>query len=455
MTTPRGNVGSEKIPLLALLAVQLGVTIVTLDTSLVSTALPTIAAGIDVDPASTIWIVNIYYLSVVAVLLPLAALGEIYGHRRIFFTGLMVFAIGSFACGLSVSLPTLVIARAILGIGAAAVAATTPALIRLLYPPSRLGRGLGLYALVVGVAFSVGPTVASMILSIASWRWLFLTNVPLALLTFALARRDLPATERNIRPFDGLSALLCAGMFASLLFGIASVAHRGGWQVATIALFVAAVFGYGLRRCEAGKTAPILAVDLFRIPLFALSSLTSICAFTIQGLIFIVLPFLFQFKLGYTQVEAGFLITPWPVTLAVMTLVAAPLGDRIQPGLLGGGGLFVVALGLASLTMLSSSASASDIAWRLILCGIGFGFFQTPNMKAIMSSAPRERSGGASGILAASRLIGQSLGAAIVAICLSISPAGGIETAIWIGSAIAAAGSVVSFARLMPAVRGN
>lgn len=114
-----------------------------------------------------------------------------------------------------------------------------------------------------------------------------------------------------------------------------------------------------------------------------------------------------------------------------------------------------MALGLASLTMLSSSASASDIAWRLILCGIGFGFFQTPNMKAIMSSAPRERSGGASGILAASRLIGQSLGAAIVAICLSISPAGGIETAIWIGSAIAAAGSVVSFARLMPAVRGN
>ena len=442
-----------RISLPAVLAVQLGVAIVTLDISLTSTALPAIAIGIGASPASTIWIINVYYLAVVAALLPLAALGEIYGHRRIFFGGLIAFAIGSLAAGSSNSLVTLAIARAILGAGTAAVSATTPALIRSLYPTSHLGRGLGVYALVVGIAFSVGPTAASGVLSVANWRWLFWMNVPLALLTFLIARRDLPQTPRNVRPFDGVSALFCAGMFAGLMFGIAGIAHRASWLPIVLGLVLAATCGYGLRRREAGHPAPILAVDLFRIPLFALSSATSICAFSIQGLVFVVLPFLFQFKFGYSQIEAGYLITPWPVTLAIMTLIAAPLGDRVQPGLLGGAGLFVVAIGIASLAFLSAAPSPVEIAWRLVLCGIGFGFFQTPNMKAIMSSAPTNRSGGASGILAASRLFGQSLGAAIVAICLSFSPDHGIWAAIWIGAALAVLASAVSFLRLLPMVR--
>lgn len=444
---------TSKISLPAVLAVQLGVAIVTLDISLTSTALPAIAIGIGASPASTIWIINVYYLAVIAALLPLAALGEIYGHRRIFFGGLIAFAIGSLAAGSSNSLFTLALARAVLGAGTAAVSATTPALIRSIYPPSHLGRGLGVYALVVGIAFSVGPTAASAILSVSTWRWLFLMNVPLALVTLLFARRDLPQTPRNIRPFDALSALFCAGMFAGLMFGIAGIAHRASWPPVVAALALAAGCGYGLRRREAGHAAPILAIDLFRIPLFALSSATSIFAFSIQGLVFVVLPFLFQFKFGYSQIEAGYLITPWPVTLAVMTLIAAPLGDRVQPGWLGGGGLFVVAIGLVSLTFLAVSPSPIEIAWRLVLCGIGFGFFQTPNMKAIMTSAPANRSGGASGILAASRLFGQSLGAAIVAVCLSVSPDHGIWAAIWIGAALAVLASAVSFLRLLPMVQ--
>jgi DHA2 family multidrug resistance protein-like MFS transporter len=315
-----------KIPLPAILAVQMGVAIVTLDISLTSTALPAIAIGIDASPASTIWIINVYYLAVVAALLPLAALGEIYGHRRVFFGGLIAFAIGSLAAGLSNSLLTLALARAVLGAGTAAVSATTPALIRTLYPPSRLGHGLGVYALVVGVAFSVGPTAASAILSVSTWRWLFLMNIPFALVTLLFAKRDLPQTPRNFRRFDGLSALFCAGMFAGLMFGIAGIAHRASWPPIVLGLILSAGCGYGLRRREAEHAAPILAIDLFRIPLFALSSATSICAFAIQGLIFVVLPFLFQFKFGYSQIVAGYLITPWPVTLAVMTLIAAPLG---------------------------------------------------------------------------------------------------------------------------------
>ena len=444
---------AARVPLPALLAVQIGVAVVTLDISMTSTALPTIAPGIGTSAAATIWIVNVYYLAVIAALLPLAALGEIHGHRRIFFAGLLVFALGSLACGLAGSLPVLAGARAVLGLGAAAVSATTPALIRALYPPDRLGRGLGFYALVVGIALTVGPTAASAILAVADWPWLFLLNVPAALLAFALALRGLPPTERNIRPFDAASALLCAGLFGGLLFGIAGVAHRSGWLPVALAWAAAALCGYGLRRREAGRASPILAVDLFRIPMFSLSAATSVCAFTIQGLIFVVLPFLFQIGLGYSQVESGFLLTPWPATLAVMTLVAAPLADRVAPGLLGGFGLVVVAGGLVSLAMLPPAAGPVDIAWRLVLCGVGFGFFQSPNMKAMMSSAPRERSGGAGGILAASRLLGQSIGAAAVAICLSLAPGEGMRLAIWLGVAMALLGGLVSFLRLIPVLR--
>jgi DHA2 family multidrug resistance protein-like MFS transporter len=455
MTTPSKNLKPDGISLPALFAVQLGVAIVTLDISLTSTALPTIALGIEASAASAIWIVNGYYLAVVAVLLPLAALGEIYGHRRIFLAGLLIFALGSLACGFVGSLSALAFARAAVGLGAAAVSATTPALIRALYPPSRLGRGLGVYALVVGVSISLGPTAASAVLSVASWPWLFLTNVPLALVAIGLARRDLPATERNIRPFDSLSALFCAGMFASLLLGIANIAHRGSWQLSAIALAIAAACGFGIHWREAGRPAPILAVDLFRNPVFALSSVTSICAFTVQGLAFVVLPFLLQLRLGYTQVEAGLLITPWPASLVVMTLVAARLSDRVLPGLLGGVGLLVVAAALASLAALPPQPGLVDIVWRVVLCGVGFSFFQSPNMKAIMSSAPRDRSGGAGGILAASRLIGQSLGAAAVAVCLSLWPERGIEAAVWVGVVMAALASCVSFVRLLPAIRGR
>ena len=184
---------------LALLALQAGVGVVTIDISLTSTALPSIAAALGTSPAAAIWIVNAYYLAVVAALLPMGALGEIHGHGRVFRAGLVAFAAGSLACGLAWSLPSLAAARAISGIGAAAVAATTPALVRALYPPERLGRGLGLYALVVGVALAAGPMAASAILALAQWPWLFLAGLPVVLAVLAAPSRILPPTERSAR----------------------------------------------------------------------------------------------------------------------------------------------------------------------------------------------------------------------------------------------------------------
>ncbi|TNC10111.1 MFS transporter [Methylobacterium terricola] len=436
-----------------MVAVLAGVALATLDTAIANTALPTIAADLGVDPAESVWIVNAYQLAVVATLLPVAALGEIVGQRRVYVAGLALFTVASLVCALAWSLPALVAARILQGLGASALMAVNVALIRFIYPTSQLGRGLGLNAFVVGIGFALGPTVASLILVAASWPWLFAVNLPIGLAALALARRALPETPRAGYAFDRVGALLNAATFALLVLGLGEAAHAGPpWRV--LAEFAGALAcGVLLLRRQAGHPAPMLAVDLLKRPLFALSAATSICSFAAQGLAFVSLPFLFQHDLGRSQVETGFLMTPWPVVVALMAPVAGRLSDRYPPSVLGGIGLAILALGMGLLAALPPEPSVVGLAWRMALCGAGFGFFQAPNLRAIMTSAPPSRSGGASGIVATARLLGQTTGAALVAACFAVAAAHGPALALGLGAAFAGIASVVSLSRL--AVRGS
>lgn len=433
----------------AMIAIAVAVALATLDTAVTNTALPTIAADIGSNSAAAIWIVNAYQFVMVATLLPLASLGEVVGHRRLYIAGLVLFTLTSFACGMAWSLPTLVIARALQGLGAAAIMSVNTALIRFIYPSGMLGRGVGVNALVVAIFFTIGPTVTSAVLSVASWHWLFLMNVPASLVAIVLSLRTLPITKGRRNGFDMVAASLCTSFLALLVCGFAAIAHGSGWLIIVAEWAGAAACGYALLRREAGRAAPILAIDLLRQPVFSLSALTSICTYTTQGLAFVSLPFLLQNAMSYSQVETGFLITPWPAVVAIMAPIAGRLSDRYSPGFLGGGGLVVLSIGMASLASLSPAAGIPTIIWRLALCGAGFGFFQSPNLRALMGSAPPERSGGASGVVATSRLLGQGMGAALVALCLTASPAKGPELALWAGGAFAAVGAVASFLRLM------
>jgi DHA2 family multidrug resistance protein-like MFS transporter len=153
--------------------------------------------------------------------------------------------------------------------------------------------------------------------------------------------------------------------------------------------------------------------------------------------------------LGRSAVETGLLLTPWPAVTAIMAPIAGPLSDRYPPAVLGGIGLTMLCLGLALMAGLPADPSTFDISWRMVICGAGFGFFQSPNLRAIMSSAPPERSGGASGIVATSRLVGQATGAALVALCFGISMQHGPSLALALGAGFAGVGGVVSFSRLL------
>ncbi|MBO1081513.1 MFS transporter [Roseomonas haemaphysalidis] len=433
----------------AMAAIAVAIALAVMDSSVANVALPAISRDLGAEPSDVILVVNAYQIATIVSLLPFASLGEKVGHERVYTVGLAVFTAASVACALSSSLPSLIAARAIQGFGAAGLMSVNTALIRYIWPQALLGRGVGTNALIVAAASVAGPPVGSAVLAVAHWPWIFAINLPLGLAALALSR-FLPRTHRSGRRFDAASALLSAATFGLLTLGLEQFTRGAAWWV--VVLFVAGFLGFGLAlvRRQAGRPSPLLPVDLLRIPVFALSIATSICSFTAQMLAFVAMPFLFQHALGRSAVESGLLITPWPLVLIVVAPLSGRLADRINPGLLGGVGLALLAGGMALLATLPSAPSAFEIGWRVALCGAGFGLFQSPNNRVLLASAPRERSGGASGMLSTARLLGQTTGAALAGLALSplLGSKDGASLAMMIGAAVAALAAVVSLSRL-------
>ncbi|HEY4940773.1 MAG TPA: MFS transporter [Rhizomicrobium sp.] len=432
----------------AIVAIVLGIVMAVMDSAIANVALPTIASDLHTNPALSIWIVNGYQLAVTVSLLPLAALGDIIGYRRVYLAGLVVFTVASLLCAVADSLPFLAIARVVQGFGGAGIMSVNSALIRFIYPHSMLGRGLSYNTLTVAVSAAAGPTVAAAILSVATWPWLFAVNIPFGLAAVVIAARMLPHTPRAGHRFDIAGAVLVALMFALLIAGIDGIGH--GEAPLWLALEIAATLGIGylMVRREHSTASPILPIDLMRIPAFSLAIGTSICSFAGQMLALVSLPFLLQSSLHFTAVQTGLLITPWPIAIALVSPLAGRLSDRYSAGSVGALGLIVFAAGLLSLAFIPAHAGVIDIVWRMLLSGAGFGLFQSPNARAMIGSTPRERSGGASGMLGVARLLGQTMGAALVALVFTRVPLHGTAVSLYVGVGFALAAAAVSSLRL-------
>ena len=414
----------------AMLVIILGLTLSVLDISIVNLALPGIARELQADASSAIWIVNAYQLAALVLLLPLAALGDRLGYRRVYLVGMAVFTMASVGAMLATSLNGLILARALQGAGSAGIMSVNAAMVRLIYPRALLGRGVALNSLVVAGATMAGPSVAAAILSVATWPWLFALNLPLGIFTLWLGRRALPFNPAKAggsgQPIALLDVALNIAMFTLIFIGVerlgvrmegaaATTAQAGGaatgWLLLAAGLAVGAVF---LRR-QWPLAAPLFPVDLLRIPVFALSMGASVGAFCAQMLAFLALPFLFLEVQGRSHVEAGLLMTVWPLAIVLVAPIAGRLIGRIADGLLGGVGMAVFAAALLLLAWQPAQAAAWDIAWRMALCGAGFALFQSPNNHTIVTTAPLHRSGAASGMLGTARLTGQTLGAVLLA----------------------------------------
>jgi DHA2 family multidrug resistance protein-like MFS transporter len=432
----------------------IAVSMAVLDSAIANIALPTIARDMATTPAATIWVVNAYQFAVTVSLLPFAFLGDIVGYKRVYMGGLAVFTLASLGCALAPTLPLLVLARVVQGFGGAGIMSVNTALVRFIFPRAELGRGLGFNAFVVASFSALGPSIAAAILSVATWHWLFAINVPLGVVALWLAGRVLPMTPRAGYRFDFLSALLNAVTFG-LIITLVDGLGRSPVPVELGELVGALVIGTVFIIRQLHLTVPLLPVDLFRRPIFALSVATSVCSYIGQSSAYVALPFYFQYVGGLSQIDTGLMMTPWPAIVVIVAPIAGRLSDRYPAGILGSLGLFAMTAGLLSLLFMPAAPSYPDVAWRMLLSGLGFGFFQSPNNRLLVGSAPPERSGAGSGMLATARLTGQTIGSALVALSFSLTGArGGPEVshgttlALSIGATFAFGAMVVSALRL-------
>jgi DHA2 family multidrug resistance protein-like MFS transporter len=433
----------------AMLIITLGTLMGVLDGSIANVALPTIARDLQATPAGSIWIVNAYQMVLVVTLLPAASLGEILGYTRVYRAGLALFAAASLGCALSDSLATLVVARVLQGFGAAGLMGVGAALIRHTYPQALLGRGVGVNALVVGAGLAMGPAICAGVLAVASWPWLFAINVPLALAILTVARRYLPSDEPAARAFDWKGALLAAAAAGLLLLGLEGLTKDTTTGLAAAEIVVALIAGTLLFRRSLAQQHPLVPLDLLRVPNLRLSMLTAIATFTAYMVSAVSFPFVLQYGLGRSPAETGLLMAPWPIAMVATAPVAGRLADRFPAAILSGAGLLTMTAGLVALAFLPADPGAWDIGWRMALGGLGFAFFQSPNNRAIMLSAPRHRSGAAGGLLAVARLLGASTGATLAALLFRLNP--GDHTAVrpmLVAAGFAAVAAVVSLARL-------
>ncbi len=439
----------------AMFVVSLSVLLSTLDYAVANVALPTIAADIHTSASASIWVINAYQLASVVSLLPMAALGERWGYSRMCQIGLALFVVASVLCAGSTNLPELAAARALQGFGGACIMSVNAALVRFIYPPNELGRGIAVNGVVVAMGVALGPTVASAVLSVAGWPWLFLINLPLGGVAFAFAATSLPRTPLGGGALDWTSAGLNAAAFGALIVGGDSLAHSDGGTLGGGLLVAGAAGLVVLVRRQLGRTDPLLPIDLLGLPDFRLAFAVGFLGFVASNFFIIAMPFHLEQALGRTAVATGLLMTPWPLAIVAVAPLVGRLADRYPAGLLSSAGLAVAGCGFVALRLMPHAPGDLDIAWRIGLAGAGFGLLQPPNNRAMLIAAPASRTGSASGMISVARLLGQTVGAMLVALTFGLVGAGATRTCLALAAATAFLAAGLSATRLRrPGVPG-
>lgn len=437
---------------IAVISILIALIMTVLDVTVVNVALPVLADEFGVSDSYTVWIVTIYQLFITMLLLPLSSVGDLFSYRKTFLTGIVIFTCSSALCAASQNFTMIIVSRAIQGIGAACVMGVNIALTRLIYPREVLGRGLALNAMVIAIATAAGPTIAGGILSMASWHWLFLINVPFGIVAFILGKKLLPYNlpKQDKTNYDWVSSIENIIVFGLIFYSLGSFAREGDTFMNICLLLAGIVIGILYVRRQINRPNPMLPVDLFGIRLYSLSIITSVCSFIAQNVAMIALPFLFLNSYGFSEITTGLLMTPWPLATMIVSPFAARFVEKHNPGATAAAGMAVYATGIILLLLLPDTGiSVWNIAWRMSVCGIGFGLFQTPNNIVMVIATPIKRTGGAGGMQSTARLVGQTLGATIVTVVFaimsdSLKP---VDTCLYIALGVAIIAGIFSLSR--------
>ncbi|MGX5107488.1 MFS transporter [Enterobacter cloacae] len=426
------------------------------DGTMINVALPSMANAMKVSADIAVWFANGYLLSAAMTLAIFAALAARVGYRPVFLAGLATFTITSLGCALATTPDMLIGMRILQGIGGAATLSIAPGILRAVFPGRLLGRVLGLHALLIAASTAIAPVLGGTILEALRWEWLFAINIIPGSVALLLAWKALPRGSASQKtPFDTAGAVLSAVLLGSTIV-TANLSRHISQETACwamLAILSAIAFIWHIRRTR----SPLLPPVIFRNGRFTLAALTSLASFVSQGITFVALPFLFQSVYGYTPLESALLFTPWPIGIVLIAPHAGRWADTISAPLISTLGLIVFVCGLVLLATLPENPSAWNICLRSLVCGIGFGCFQSPNNREMLANVAREYASYASGVLSIVRTFGQCLGAAVVGVLLATTTGSdqSVHAALWI-AVIASAGSVLfSLSRLRPAIRAS
>ena len=431
----------------AILAVSFGTALAVIDGSIVTVALPTLARDLGVDSSAAVLVVTVYQLVLVMAVLPFSALGNRIGLRRLYQIGQLTFLVSTILCFFARSLPFLLVVRAIQALGGAAALSVSSALIRGIYPAKQLGRGLGISNVVVSSGGAIAPTLGGLVLSAASWPWIFAAAAPLAVVSLLLGQRSLPEPDPHDEPYDVLGAVLCAMTFGLIISGLESGVHGDSPIISAVIVAAGIAIAVIFVRRELKSKMPILPVDLLAQPVLALSSMGALLAFIGSMSLILSMPFRLQQQFGFSPGEVGAVITPWPLAIMIFAPLAGILSDRFPAGALGAIGMTLSTAGLLLLAYLPVHVTPFDLMWRMALSGLGFGLFLAPNARLIVHTAPRARAASAGGLLSTIRLTGQTLGATLLATLLSLG-VGSTRVPALVAAGLAFGAGLCSVARL-------
>ncbi len=437
-----------------LIVVCAATAILMLDIAVVNTALATIARDLHTDLGGLQWVVDAYTLALATVVLTAGSLADRFGRRRFFALGLVVFTFASGLCAAAGSIVALDTFRAVQGLGAAVLFATSLALLADAFPGERERAGaLAAYGATIGASFAVGPAIGGALTTGLGWRWVFLVNVPIGIVCLVIvAARVRESRDSHARPVDFPGLIALSGALFLLVLGLLR-GNEDGWGSGVIVASVAgaAVLFVAFVAIEARVRFPMLPLRLFRSGAFTGAQVTAFSISASWFAIFIYSTLYLQHVLGLSAIEAGLVYVPGTLIMLVVSGATASLTERVHPGVLISAGLVLVAIGMALLTVCDVDSSWTAVLPGTIVGMIGTGLFNPAVTAVALGSAPAEQSGLAAGVNDTFRQAGIAVGVAALGALIpqdvlgggsAVDYVDGLRTAMLAGAALAAAGAI-------------
>lgn len=398
-----------------LFAVAIGTFMGPLDSSVVNIALPSISTYFNTSMSTVQWVILSYLLIISSLLLTYGRLGDIYGHKKVYMIGFVIFTLGSVLCGIGISIYALIFFRALQAIGAGMLMAMGPAIITDTSLPQERGKSLGIIAVSVAVALSVGPVLGGFLTAKFGWQSIFLINVPVGIVALILSNLVIPdLTQRKVQQFDAKGAILLFIALVSILFPL-NYADDLGWfnPIIWILLLAGVALLILFIRLEKKIDSPMVDLNLFKNRLFTMGNLSALLSFMAMFSVTWIMPFYLQQIKHLSPSEAGLMLIPMPLTTMIIAPLSGSLSDKFDTRYISSIGMGITAIGLFLFSNLQADSSTISIIISFIIIGLGSGMFQSPNTSAVMGTVAPNRRGIASSMLAMMRNMGMSFGVAV------------------------------------------